>query len=161
MRRIVDNQSLHPLMIHTSARCPGCRAAMTVDSRDGVTIDRCPQCGGLWFDAEELDRCLLALYPEDSPPPEARIPERGMGTRRCPRCTRFMTTAGWTGLVLDRCPTCRGLFVEATELAQMEREQPPLDAVSFETRLQDLMVSAGWTLLSAQTIALVIVRFLR
>jgi Zn-finger nucleic acid-binding protein len=134
---------------------------MAVDSRDGVTIDRCYSCGGLWFDAQELDRCLLALYAEDSPPPEARIPERGVGTRRCPRCDRFMKTAGWTGLVLDRCPNCRGLFVEASELAQMECAQPPMDAGTFETRLHEVMISAGWTLLYAKTIALVIVRFLR
>lgn len=134
---------------------------MTPDTREGVTIDRCLSCGGLWFDAQELDRCLLALYAEDSPPPEARIPERGLGTRRCPRCDRYMKTAGWTGLVLDRCPDCRGLFVEASELAQMERAQPPLEAASIETRLHELMVSAGWALLYAKAIALLIVRFLR
>jgi Zn-finger nucleic acid-binding protein len=72
-----------------------------------------------------------------------------------------MKSAGWTGLVLDRCPTCRGLFVEASELAQMERAQPPMDAASFETRLHEVMVSAGWTLLYAKPIALIILRFLR
>ena len=134
---------------------------MTADTREGITIDRCPSCGGLWFDAQELDRCLLALYAEGSPPPEARIPERGAGTRRCPRCDRFMKTAGWTGLVLDRCPDCRGLFVEASEIMQMERAQPPMEASSIERRLHELMVSAGWALLYAKPVALLIVRFLR
>src|SRR5688500_10526198 len=116
---------------------------MTVDTREGITIDRCKECGGLWFDAQELDRCLLALYPDGALPPEARTPDRGRGTRRCPRCDQFMKTAGWTGLVLDRCDTCRGLFVEASELAHMERAQPPLHALSFETQLHDAMLSAG------------------
>ena len=134
---------------------------MTAETRDGITIDRCNQCGGLWFDAQELDRCLLPLYAAGSQPPEARIPERSRGTRRCPRCDQYMTTAGWTALVLDRCPTCRGLFVEAHELAHMERVQPPHHAQSFEAQLHDIMLSTGWTLLHAEGLVLLILRFLR
>jgi hypothetical protein len=61
--------------------------------------------------------------------------------------------------VLDRCPQCRGLFVEASELAHLEREQPPLDG--SEIRMHELMVSAGWALLDAKAIAYLIYRFLR
>ena len=147
--------------MNAAARCPGCRCAMTPETRGDVTIDRCGRCNGLWFDALELDRCLAAVYPDGAVPPEARIPERGFSVRRCPRCDQVLKTAGWTGLVLDRCTTCRGLFVEASELAQMEREQPPHDAASFERQLNSAMVSAGWTLLTAQGMAVAIIRFLR
>lgn len=148
-------------MIADAARCPGCRAMMVVETREGISVDRCHKCGGLWFDADELDRHLIPLYPDGARPPETRIPERGRSTRKCPRCDRSMSSAGWTGLVLDRCLMCRGLFVETSELAQLEREQPPLEAASFETQLQEFMVSAGWTLLTAKAIALLILRFLR
>jgi Zn-finger nucleic acid-binding protein len=134
---------------------------MRLETRAGVTVDRCARCDGLWFDARELDQCLAGLYPVDASPPEARIPRRGVSTRRCPRCERALETAGWTGLVLDRCGECRGLFVEAREIAQMERDYLPEDAVSFEARLQHAAVAAGWGLLTAQEVALLILRFLR
>jgi Zn-finger nucleic acid-binding protein len=33
--------------------------------RPALTLDRCPQGHGLWFDADELQQ-LLSLYPADS-----------------------------------------------------------------------------------------------
>jgi len=73
-----------------------------------------------------------------------------------------METAGWTGLVLDRCEKCRGLFVEAHELVQMEQARQLPEGQSLETVLRDALVEAGWTLLtaSARAIVLLIVRFL-
>lgn len=134
---------------------------MTPDTRSGVTVDRCERCDGLWFDAEELDRCLGDAYATEVGPPESRIPARGLGSRPCPRCDRGMNTAGWTGLVLDRCVTCRGIFVEASELLQLQKEGLPEEVGTFESRLAEAMVDAGWTLLLAADLALLIMRFLR
>jgi Zn-finger nucleic acid-binding protein len=134
---------------------------MTPETRSGVTADRCDRCGGLWFDAEELDRWLGDAYVTDAGPPESRIPPRGDGSRPCPRCDCAMHTAGWTGLVLDRCGKCRGLFVEASEIIRLQKDGLPDEAGPFESRLADAMVDAGWTLLVATDLALLIMRFLR
>lgn len=142
-------------------RCPACRATMHPETRAGVTVDRCTRCEALWFDASELDRVLGDAYAATDGPPESRIPRRGIGTRPCPRCVKPLETAGWTGLVLDRCKRCRGLFVEARELLHMEREQLPNEALTIEARLQGAMVSAGWALLTAQAIAILLLRFMR
>jgi Zn-finger nucleic acid-binding protein len=45
--------------------CPVCWDPMEVRALDRVTIDRCPR-HGLWFDADELERTLLAV--------QARVP---------------------------------------------------------------------------------------
>jgi Zn-finger nucleic acid-binding protein len=142
----------------TSLRCPGpaCGGTMLPDTRSGVTADRCDRCSSLWFDASELDAWLA------DGAPESVIPRRGPGARRCPRaCDGSMETAGWTDLVLDRCPTCRGLFVEAREIGDLEQFNLPTESQSIESRLQVAMVSAGWTLLSAKGIIILILRFLR
>ena len=44
--------------------CPVCVAAMTVETLDGVTIDRCPE-HGVWFDPTELE---VVLVREGDPP---------------------------------------------------------------------------------------------
>jgi len=41
--------------INTTARtCPRCKVDMDDKLFGGVTLDRCPQCHGLWFDGGEL-----------------------------------------------------------------------------------------------------------
>lgn len=41
--------------INTTARtCPRCAAEMETRLFGGVTLDRCAQCGGIWFDGGEL-----------------------------------------------------------------------------------------------------------
>jgi Zn-finger nucleic acid-binding protein len=74
-----------------------------VVERDGVEVDWCPLCRGLWFDAGELEllaesrgRPLTVAGPNATP--DAL---RGAG-RRCPRCGKKMVTARLGGSVVDR-----------------------------------------------------------
>jgi hypothetical protein len=39
-------------------RCPKCAAPLVTISYQGVELDKCSECGGLWFDTGELDRVL-------------------------------------------------------------------------------------------------------
>jgi uncharacterized protein len=40
-------------------QCPRCdRAALVERDRDGVTIDVCPACRGVWLDRGELDKII-------------------------------------------------------------------------------------------------------
>ena len=40
-------------------RCPKCGHEMKEETLEGVTIDRCTYCEGIFFDAGELDQVLL------------------------------------------------------------------------------------------------------
>lgn len=143
-------------------RCPHCPGYMRPETRGEVTVDRCERCGGIWFDAAELNRCLAHVYPDGVPTPESRIPSRGLGSRPCPRCIDALETAGWTDLILDRCTTCRGLFIEAREFLHMQKEELPVGELeSVEARLAAFLVEGGWTLLGAGQLTLLILRFLR
>ena len=52
-------------------RCPVCLDADLVPHiRDGIEVDHCPRCRGMWLDRGELDK-LLDLV--DARSPEARI----------------------------------------------------------------------------------------
>lgn len=119
---------------------------MVSEVHSGVTIERCKRCSGFWFDAGELDRFLKPILPASGTPPEARVPDRGLTARQCPRCLRAMRTAGWDGLILDRCTQCHGLYVEWREWQELQRTEAPYHAAAFETQLKDFMIDAGWTL---------------
>ena len=38
--------------------CPRCGVVLTLSNREGVEIDFCPQCRGVWLDRGELDKVI-------------------------------------------------------------------------------------------------------
>jgi Zn-finger nucleic acid-binding protein len=38
--------------------CPRCGAGLTMSERQGIEIDYCPQCRGVWLDRGELDKII-------------------------------------------------------------------------------------------------------
>ena len=38
--------------------CPVCSVALTMTERQGVEIDYCPKCRGVWLDRGELDKII-------------------------------------------------------------------------------------------------------
>ncbi|HEY8560932.1 MAG TPA: zf-TFIIB domain-containing protein [Pyrinomonadaceae bacterium] len=38
--------------------CPVCNVALTMTERQGVEIDYCPRCRGVWLDRGELDKII-------------------------------------------------------------------------------------------------------
>ena len=55
--------------------CPVCTIALVMSERQGVEIDYCPTCRGIWLDRGELDkiieRSVPAAAPEQRPPAAA------------------------------------------------------------------------------------------
>jgi Zn-finger nucleic acid-binding protein len=39
-------------------KCPVCDVTLSISSREGVEIDFCPQCRGVWLDRGELDKVI-------------------------------------------------------------------------------------------------------
>ncbi len=38
--------------------CPKCRVNLVIADRQGIEIDFCPQCRGVWLDRGELDKII-------------------------------------------------------------------------------------------------------
>jgi Zn-finger nucleic acid-binding protein len=49
--------------------CPVCRVPLTMSERQGVEIDYCPQCRGVWLDRGELDKIIERSAQELAPAP--------------------------------------------------------------------------------------------
>ncbi len=43
--------------------CPVCDVTLVVSSREGIEIDHCPQCRGVWLDRGELDKIIERATP--------------------------------------------------------------------------------------------------
>ena len=57
-------------------QCPNDNTTLQMTSREGIEIDYCPQCRGVWLDRGELDklieRSMPAHNPAESQPPYER-----------------------------------------------------------------------------------------
>ncbi len=117
--------------------CPRCGEETEVKGVQGIAVDRCPNCFGMWFDRGELERIekggggdmvrLLSMgspYDDDE---DASQPWNDLGRTGgraeadCPRCHAAMTRgpdAADTSLVIDMCPACGGVWYDGGEVAQ-------------------------------------------
>jgi len=43
--------------------CPACHVALVMSDRQGIEIDYCPQCRGVWLDRGELDKIIERSAP--------------------------------------------------------------------------------------------------
>ena len=59
--------------------CPVCKVPLVMSERQGVEIDYCPQCRGVWLDRGELDKIIERNSQEQvasaPPPPAAPAPQ--------------------------------------------------------------------------------------
>jgi Zn-finger nucleic acid-binding protein len=44
-------------------KCPVCDVTLVISSREGIEIDHCPQCRGVWLDRGELDKIIERAAP--------------------------------------------------------------------------------------------------
>ena len=59
--------------------CPSCRVDLVMSERQGIEIDYCPKCRGVWLDRGELDKIIersardeAAAAPPPPPPSQAQ-----------------------------------------------------------------------------------------
>ncbi|MDQ3289231.1 MAG: zf-TFIIB domain-containing protein [Pseudomonadota bacterium] len=55
--------------------CPTCdNVNLAMTDRQGIEIDYCPQCRGIWLDRGELDRLIERAEQASAPPAQAAPP---------------------------------------------------------------------------------------
>ena len=61
--------------------CPVCNVPLAMSDRQGVEIDYCPQCRGVWLDRGELDKIIERSSREmdAAPPRRAAASQQGYG----------------------------------------------------------------------------------
>lgn len=125
--------------------CPACGNALHHVTYRGLVLDQCSVCRGVWYDADELGAFLERYLAEHPDLPPARLSlhqEAGMlapageGERACPRCEFPLEKYNYgydSGIILDRCHACKGVWVDGDEvqrLAQYVKGHPKLDRLA-------------------------------
>jgi Zn-finger nucleic acid-binding protein len=111
--------------------CPRCLVSLRSARSDFMTVDMCTGCGGTFFDHGELAKIarkhaaqfekLEALV---QPNRAEREPMAAGTSSACPGCAAKMESyeyAYCSGITLDRCPKCSGIWVDEGELKAIGR----------------------------------------
>ena len=105
--------------------CPQCIDEMLVLELDGVEIDCCDECRGIWLDEGELELLIEAEKSSESPILKALTDPaavKAKGHRKCPVCGRKMLLVDiplQPVVEIDRCPDNHGLWFDKGELEQV------------------------------------------
>jgi hypothetical protein len=105
--------------------CPKCDSRLVILDFEGIEIDVCAKCRGMWFDSGELEQVMEQTG--SHPGEHLRILETAPGDTAapgrclCPRCDAGLDTfsasaAGGESLLLDRCPRGHGIWFDENEL---------------------------------------------
>lgn len=106
-------------------KCPKCNSDLKLLQFKDVEIERCPGCGGLWFDAfehEELKQLSGSETIDYSP--EKKVPT-GSGSGCCPKDGQpliAMVVAGQPHIAYESCGVCHGVFFDAGEFRDFKEE---------------------------------------
>ena len=102
-------------------KCPKCRAEIHEMTIEGVDLDFCSACKGIWFDRDEM--AFMVELPVDMPEIERVKMEARKTDYDCPRCgskLEEMKFAEARDLLVDRCPNCEGIWLDKNELPKVE-----------------------------------------
>jgi Zn-finger nucleic acid-binding protein len=108
---------------------------MEATEDSGVTVDRCENCGGTWFDDRELAKTLrsfAAMQPAGAVNPG----QHDSLSILCPRCrvaTQEYDFAYDSGVLVNECPACRGVFLQKGEFEQIAAFKAKLAAAAMES----------------------------
>jgi Zn-finger nucleic acid-binding protein len=105
-------------------RCPKCRGDMELLEVDGVQVDRCSDCRGLWFDAGEVEqlrdrKIAAALDVGDTATGKA---QNSVDDYRCPRCggeMLRMVDPEQRHVWFEQCGECYGSYFDAGEFVDL------------------------------------------
>jgi Zn-finger nucleic acid-binding protein len=146
-------------------KCPDCNADLVQKKRDGVEMEFCPSCQGMWLTRQELAQLEDEVFDFGDNEKGSLMLGSSPSTRKCPQCNNAMRTFEYRfyDLELDFCPDQHGYWLDADEdkrvLELMKKEEKNLGRTvlaedrfaahrqylrssSFMDRLRDLATKA-------------------
>ena len=120
--------------------CPRCQAALAPVEYEGVRVEACGRCNGHWLGRPQLKEIVDTrekTWGRDELAARRRPQLQGVPLDRlrealpCPACGQAMETfdyAGDSGILLDRCRGCGGIWLDGGELEKVQMAVEASDA---------------------------------
>ena len=126
--------------------CPKCNNKLTQTKINGAQVNYCDNCGGIWFDKDELKLVRderdknLSWLDFDLWNDKDKLSVSGKSIN-CPRDGKplFKIKCGNTGVMIDICLECRGVWLDKNELDKIISElKEKVDSETIPEYINDL-----------------------
>lgn len=112
------------LFLSGAMRCPKCRADMEQIEQQGIEVDRCTICNGIWFDAGEVEQLKNKKVASAIDTGDIKTGKLSDAIDRysCPRCGGAMLKMidpKQRHISYETCSSCRGSFFDAGEFRDL------------------------------------------
>lgn len=109
--------------------CPKCGGVMRTHNRSGVAVEACDVCGGMFLDYGELEALKQregSMPIMQGPPvdPHAAAPPQASAMLHCPKCGASMRTYKRSGVSIEQCDHCRGIYLDHGEIEALKQREP-------------------------------------
>jgi Zn-finger nucleic acid-binding protein len=140
--------------------CPDCETNMVEETVDGVTVNACPKCAGVWVHPEAITEILekdpiglLELEDKNVSQMEQRV--IGHSVRNCPDDSMTLQEYHYcydSPIIIQVCTECGGFWIEDGQLKKMQawvdeanrpiskQEQDQLDVAKFTLDHENFMI---------------------
>jgi Zn-finger nucleic acid-binding protein len=98
-------------------KCPNCDAELVQKKRDGVEMEICPSCQGMWLSSRELAELEDEVFDFGDDEKGSLMLGSEPTNRNCPQCAKLMKTFQYRlyDLELDFCEDRHGYWLDADE----------------------------------------------
>jgi len=114
-------------------QCLFCNVDMTQEDYEGVHIDACPSCNGIWLDERELNQIVKRREEVIDPKVVKEVHSQGKKSGvseqeqdrvvQCLKCKTKMIPANFSytsGIIIDKCPRGCGIWLDEGELDHIQ-----------------------------------------
>jgi hypothetical protein len=133
----------------TNLCCVKCNSILDKATFQGLEVDLCPKCGGLWLDRGEITRAaklpeaelarLRALLTGKSGPPP--VPTQNKAP--CPACPGSLAEVVLGAVHVDYCGRCHGIFLDRGELQEAIEAVRERDRNTTPRQIVEAAISAA------------------
>jgi Zn-finger nucleic acid-binding protein len=137
-----------------SRYCPECNLRMNKTSVEGVELDVCRVCSGIWFDHNELSQIVGIVKQHGCEDSDFLFERADCSSRQrlrpCPKCRKSMEIVEYDGVEVDVCNDCRGIWLDKGELMEI-MTRTPSKKTAIPEELQKVGLAVAGVALAAGT----------
>lgn len=97
-------------------KCPNCDSKLELKQYNGIEVNKCSKCEGMWFDFKELDDLEDKILSNDDMK-GTLVWDKRTSERKCPICNKKMAKFNYrlNDLELDYCESMHGYWLDKGE----------------------------------------------
>ncbi|OGV49037.1 MAG: hypothetical protein A2X49_14380 [Lentisphaerae bacterium GWF2_52_8] len=107
-------------------KCPKCEKELARKKIDGIELEKCPGCSGIWFDFDELEELMKKEFQESLAAKDSTQKSLDNVSGICPRCggngKLIPVYDRINNIHIDSCKVCYGKWLDGSEYENLKNK---------------------------------------